>query len=809
MSTNDTVSCRSLVAIRRIKSFALCLGLCALGVGLSARAQEPAPVPNSKEAVLRKLVHRPHMAYAAPGVIRRSAAAQETAAAPNAKEVVLHNFASPRHGAYPDFGVIRDWAGNLYGTANGSYSDVGGGGTHNAGVVYKVDIFGNQTVLYSFTGGADGNSPNGVIRDAAGNLYGTTAAGGAAGAGVVFKVDPSGNETVLYSFTGGADGSNPFGSLVRDAAGNLYGVTGGGGGNGAGVVFKIDPVGHETVLWTFTGGADGAAPNPVIRDSAGNLYGTTTLGGASNAGVVFKVDRSGNETVLYSFTGGNDGGFSSAGVIRDAAGNLYGTTTGGGAAGAGVVFKVDPSGNETVRYNFTGGTDGAIPEAGVIRDSAGNLYGTTAFGGTADLGVVFKLDPSGKETVLHTFTRGAEGNQPDLAGVIRDSAGNLYGTTAFSGAGGQGAVWKLDPAGNATVLFAFPGERDGQHVYNNGVIFGWDGQLYGTTFYGGKGGAGVVYQLDGRGTETVLHSFALFTANGFGQPTGGVIRDAAGNFYGTTFIGQADVGYGYGVVYKVDAAGRARVLHNFTNGADGGNPYGGVILDSKGNLYGTASGGGASNAGLVFKLDESGKETVLYTFTGGADGAGPLGGLILDSGGTLYGTTNGGGASGAGVVFKVDKSGNETVLYSFTGGDDGGFPLAGVVLDSKGNLYGTTNGGGASGAGVVFKVDPSGNETVLYTFTGGDDGGFPLWVTLALDPGGNLYGTTAGGGPFGAGVVFKVDRNGHETVVYSFTGGTDGGNPLVGVIRDSTGHLYGTADTGGASNAGVVFEIKP
>jgi uncharacterized repeat protein (TIGR03803 family) len=168
----------------------------------------------------------------------------------NAKEIVLHHFASPPHGAYPAWGVIRDAEGNLYGTTNGAYSDVGGGGTNNAGVVFKVDTSGNYTVLYSFTGGADGSSPNSLIRDWAGNLYGTTTyGGGAASAGVVFKVDTSGNETVLYSFTGGADGGNPYGGVVRDSAGNLYGVTGS-GGNGVGVVFKVDPTGHETVLRT-------------------------------------------------------------------------------------------------------------------------------------------------------------------------------------------------------------------------------------------------------------------------------------------------------------------------------------------------------------------------------------------------------------------------------------------------------------------------------------------------------------------------------------------------------------------------------
>jgi uncharacterized repeat protein (TIGR03803 family) len=482
-----------------------------------------------------------------------------------------------------------------------------------------------------------------------------------------------------------------------------------------------------------------------------------------------------------------------------------------------VVFKVDTSGLETVLYSFTGGNDGGSSDAGVTRDWKGNLYGTTDGGGTSGLGVVFKVDKSGHETVLRTFKRGLDGNQPDLAGVILDSEGNLYGTTAFGGAGGAGVVYKLDMSGHETVLYGFPGAAEGQYPFYAGVIFASDGEsdgesdghLYGTTFYGGSKGAGVVYRLDGDGDEEVLYSFDLLTANGFGQPTGGVIRDWDGNLYGATFIGQADLGYGNGVVYKVDTAGHSMVLHNFTGGADGGDPYGSVILDSAGNLYGTANGGGASGQGVVFKIDTFGNETVLYSFTGGADGGGPLAGVIRDKAGNLYGTTNGGGASGAGVVFRIDTSGNETVLYSFTGGADGGYPIAGVIRDRAGNLYGTTAGGGTSGAGVVFKVDTSGIETPLYSFTGGADGGYPLFAGVILDSAGNLYGTTAGGGTSGAGVVYKVDTSGNETVLYSFTGGADGNEPTTGVILGPAGKLYGTTAYGGRTNAGVVFEIKP
>jgi uncharacterized repeat protein (TIGR03803 family) len=215
---------------------------------------------------------------------------------------------------------------------------------------------------------------------------------------VVFKIDPSGNETVLYSFTGGVDGGYPYGgSLLLGPDGSLYGTTTF-GGSGFGVVFKVDSSGHETVLYTFTGGADGAYPNGVIRDSAGNLYGTANGGGASGAGVVYKLDLSGHETVLYTFTGEADGAYPS-GVIRDSAGNFYSTASNGGDLscnapyGCGVVFKVDPSGNETVLYAFTGGADGEYPNAGLIFGPEGNLYGTTAFGGQTNAGVVFEIKP--------------------------------------------------------------------------------------------------------------------------------------------------------------------------------------------------------------------------------------------------------------------------------------------------------------------------------------------------------------------------------------------------------------------------------
>ncbi len=359
-------------------------------------------------------------------------------------------------------GLISDGAGNLYGTTQSGGILTGPCAPQGCGVVFKLDSTGKETVLYTFTGGADGASPAAaLVRDAAGNLYGTTVSGGVCswpyssnGCGVVFKLDPTtGQETALYSFSGGADGAGP-GPLLLDNAGILYGTTSSGGGDasgrcqaiGCGVVFKLEPsTSTYTVLYTFTGAADGGQPLAgLVQDSAGNFYGTTGSGGANvsvcggfGCGVVFKLDPIGTDTVLYTFTGQADGGSPVAALIRDADGNLYGTTENAGTYGWGVVFKLDPTGKETILHEFTGAADGATPRGGLISDAAGNLYGTTLQGGTGTFftnGVVFELDNSGTYIVLHTLAASeAEGMNP-YAGLLMDSAGNLYGTASEAGA---------------------------------------------------------------------------------------------------------------------------------------------------------------------------------------------------------------------------------------------------------------------------------------------------------------------------------------------------------------------------------------
>ena len=360
------------------------------------------------------------------------------------------------------------------------------------------------------------------------------------------------------------------------------------------------------------------------------------------------------------------------------------------------------------------------------------------------------------ETVLHSFANSPDGANPRYVAPILDSKGNLYGTTEFGGAHGFGTVFKVTPSGTKTILHSFNvNGRDGAYPVAS-LVISKTGNLYGTTVEGG------VYNIDGavfelthttKGwTEKILHSFG---ASGDGsQPYCTLTLDTAGNLYGTTNVGGA---HSRGTVFKLTASGTETVLWSFGNGTDGANPLAGVVQDTTGNLYGTTEYGGAYNQGTVFKLTPSGTETILWNFGNGMDGANPLAGVILDTAGNVYGTTANGGLYGSGTAFEVTQSERETILHSFENNDiDGVNPYGGLVMDKAGNLYGTTVSGGGSGgvAGIVFELTPS-TEKILHVFGASGDGAFP-WGGLALDALGNLYGTTLSGGVNGVGTVFKV-----------------------------------------------------
>jgi len=405
----------------------------------------------------------------------------------------------------------------------------------------------------------------------------------------------------------------------------------------------------EKALYNFDyGNSKGYQPEAgLIFDAAGNLYGTTSLGGANQyAGAVFeltpKAGGGWTEKVLHSFGNGLDGDNPYAGLIFDADGNLYGTTLNGGSFDVGTVFKLTPPAagkknwTEKVLHNFqTDGTDGMNPKASLVLDASGNLYGTTQNGGSYSAGTVFELSPKTgggwKEKVLHSFNlNGADGVTPD-AGLTFDSSGNLYGATLLGGTGpcevddlvvGCGTVFELSPVKGGLwsekILYSFNfSGTDGWEAMSS-LIFDTAGNLYGTTFWGGKGqcaqesnivGCGTVFELtpaEGGGwKERVLHSFDNTDGN---RPVAGVIF-GAGNLYGTTLWGgnlAVCNDTGCGTVFELTPAQgdgwEEKVLHSFGNGLDGDDPYAGLIFDADGNLYGTASEGGTFGLGMVFEL---------------------------------------------------------------------------------------------------------------------------------------------------------------------------------------------------------------
>jgi uncharacterized repeat protein (TIGR03803 family) len=372
-------------------------------------------------------------------------------------------------------------------------------------------------VFYTFHF-TDGSNPNGdLIRDSAGNFYGTTQFGGNSNRGLVYKLNSSGQQTILYTFTGTTDGGIPIGRLLRDNAGNLYGITSLGGDPtcSCGTVFKLSENGSLKVLHNFKGGKDGSQnqgqPELGLVMVNGDLYGSASFGGVAGCdgnlgcGVVFKVTQSGKETVLYRFNGQANGAFPQD-LIADKAGNLYGEAGGSYVHGnAGTVFKMDTTGKLTTLYTFPGGTLGFSPRWRLTRNVNGVMYGVTQFGGeapcslgSAGCGVVFRLSAADKESVLHIFGKQAnDGEEP--SGAILDVAGSLYGMTFYGGtvnstcALGCGTIYGIR-SGKYSVLYRFTGADDGWNP-SGGLTKDAAGNLYGTALNGGSEGDGVVFEI--------------------------------------------------------------------------------------------------------------------------------------------------------------------------------------------------------------------------------------------------------------------------------------------------------------------------
>ncbi len=624
-------------------------------------------------------------------------------------------------------------------------------------------------------------------------------------------------------------GKAPRAAMVQDSDGNFYGTTYFGGANDSGTVFKMTPSGAVTTLVELGNGASSPRRLPVpalVKGSDGNFYGTTEQGGAIGFGTVFKMTPAGVMTTVVEFTGNgasNKGRSPAAALVQSGEGNFYGTTEFGGASNFGTVFKMTPGGVLTTLVEFT--SNGASnksrqPFAALVEGSDGNFYGTTKAGGANNLGTVFKMTPAGVLTTLVEFTgNGAsnKGSRP-FAGLVQGSDGNFYGTTEQGGAIGVGTVFKMTPTGGVTTLVEFTGNG----ALNKGrfplaaLVQGSDSNFYGTASNGGANNLGTVFKMTAAGVLTTLVEFTGNGASNKGEvPWAPLIQGSDGSFYGTTEQGGAN---NFGTVFKMTAAGTLTTLVEFTGSgalSTGSQPYAPLVQGSDGTFYGTTHSGGtfgSEGIGTVFKMTPGGVLTTLVEFGGANKGRFPNAALVEGSDGNLYGTTEFGGAAERGTVFKMTTAGVLTTLVEFTAAGPRQ-PYAGLVEGSDGNFYGTTYYHGANQFGAVFKMTAEGLLTTLLQFTGNAapyKGSGP-YGALVEGSDGHFYGTTIAGGANGLGTAFKMTPAGVLTTLVEFTGNgaaNKGSNPYAGLVQGSDGHFYGTTDQGGANDSGTVFKMS-
>jgi uncharacterized repeat protein (TIGR03803 family) len=721
--------------------------------------------------------------------------------------VNLHSFDLFVNGAVSYASLVQGPNGLFYGTTFQ-------GGSNDSGVVFEVASNGTMSALYSFTNGTDGGYPEaGLVLANDGNFYGTTYEGGTNGAGALFKITPSGGFTPLYSFTTinktgeNQDGAYPAASLIQASDGNLYGTTSTGGTNGSGTLFKVSLGGSFSLVYAFSAlefsgdNSEGAVPQAALVQGAdGNFYGTANSGGSNGFGAVFEYLVSQSKmSPLYSFRGAGDGAKPVAALVQGTNGNFYGTASEGGTNTYGSLFEITSGGAFIPLYSFTDGKDGANPVAPLVQGADGNFYGTCT-GPQNGFGTVFEMTTNGSVTTVYAFTGENDGAYPE-SGLVQAGDGTFFGTTASGGTNNQGTVYSITSSGTFMPVMSFVGGDDGDGP-EAPLVQGTNGNFYGTTYQGGTGGYGVVFELSASGALTPLYSFT----NGLdgANPEGGLVQGTDGNLYGATYNGGVNHD---GVLFKITFQGALTVLHSLTNRVEGSHPLAGLVQGANGNFYGTTYQGGLSSEGAIFEMTPAGAVTPLYAFTNGVDGSYPKAGLVEGNDGSFYGTTSLGGSNNYGTIYKITSDGALTPLYSFTNGVDGATPQSQLALGPDGNFYGATAAGGSKNVGVVFKINATGLFTPLYSFTNGIDGAMPE-AGLALGTDGNFYGTTSSGGTYFMGTLFEITTNGNFTALYSFVGTSDGADPVAALVLGADGNFYGTASSGGLSGGGTAFRLE-
>jgi uncharacterized repeat protein (TIGR03803 family) len=752
----------------------------------------------------------------------------------------FHNIASLSQAISPTSEGISP-GGSLYMDSNGNlFGTTATGGAYGYGTVFEIAEPSNAySTLVSFTGNGgaySGADPLGLTSDGRGNLLGTTQGGGSSNDGTIFELAGSNHAfSSILSFTGivgNFPGEIPEAGLTSDGNGNLFGTTEYGGTYSDGTVFELIGSSHSfSSVHTFNF-TDGAYPlAPPAPDGIGDIFGTTSGGGTSSDGSVYELAGS-NHTFSSVHSFSEDDGASPGDLTPVGNGDLLGTTGGGGWSNAGTVFEVFGASHSVNTVQMFTEAGGVNPEGPLISDGNGNFFGTAQNGGNSSDGIVYELTGSSyTPSKLFSFT-GTSGANPGAnpeAGLIIDGNGNLFGTTLEGGTFGYGTVFEIPAAARGTLinLISFSG---GNGDTPEGAVFvDSSGNVFGTTSLGGAYGDGSVFEItEPSGVYSTLVSFTGTAGAYLGaSPEAGLTSDGNGNLFGTTNIGGTS---NAGTVFEL--AGSSHTFSSIlsftgnTGAYPGSNPRANLASDGNGNLFGTTYEGGSSNDGTVFELaGPSNTFSSLLSFTGNSGnypGAYSRASLISDGNGNLFGTTVVGGTSSDGTVFELAGTSHTfSSLFSFTGNTGayaGADPDAGLTSDGKGNFFGTTSIGGTSGEGTLFELaGPSHAYSTLLSFPGNNGaslGAYPE-AGLTSDGNGNLFGTTLiGGGTSGDGLVFELAGSNHVfSTLFSFSGNINtypGADPLTSLTLDANGDLFGTTSESGATSIfGTVFELTP
>lgn len=713
---------------------------------------------------------------------------------------VLHSFDGTAFSSGPK-SLLAGQDGLLYGTTFYGSASV-------EGTIFRMTPSGGVTILHSFAGGSDGSGPSALIQASDGRFYGTTSYGGAFARGTVFRVGTDGTLAILHSFGSPGSASNPR-QILLAVDGRLYGTSSryidpSGSENYLGAIFRMNIDGSEATTLHAFASADGVGNGSVaalMQASDGTIVGTSAFGMNGHGGI-FTMASDGTVTVIHAFAGGSLGDRPWGAVVEGADGTFYGTTRVGGAFDKGTVFRMTPAGAVTVLYDFSGNADGSEPVAALVQAADGHFYGTASsnlpYAGT---GAVFKITPAGSFSLLHAFTGGLDGSNPDT-GIVQLGNGLLFGGTSNGGIAGLGVAFSIDNAGAVVTVHAFnvPGP-------DARLTEGMDGKFYGATCGGGLYGNGEVFRVSHSGVFTSLYSF-------LGSPDGacpkGLVHATDGFFYGTAAIGGS---YGGGTVYRLTADGTFTMLHAFGQAGEGSVPAGAPIQASDGHLYGTTRAGGSSNVGIVFRMTASGAFTLIHSFTGGMNGASPTTGLFQASDGMLYGLTGPVYGLAYGALFRMTLSGAVSIVHTFTFAEI--LPAA-LVEGGDHNFYGVGTRGifwtphNAAWCAELFRLTPDGAYARLSSefarcngWHEGEPYAVPLY-TVTARRNGTLVGTEGTGQ---GGFVVEFDPAGPISTVQSLVA-SEGRNVVAPLLEGTDGNLYGVAKGGGAFSRGTAFRLR-